>query len=272
MRHLGARCADQLVAAGSARQRLRDLLKCAWPAVLRTAAGPLDALTRRAAMAVSTDPERIVAMGYDAFAAAVREELPHWGSTAATCAFCARSNRLRAILAASPPSGPQPVSGPPTHSMTGATPWASSPTSSPAWSRSSGRSGAKSGDHTHGAMRIRRTLPQGEWEVLNHRSSPRVHRLGHLPCQPGPQRRQHPSDGSPARHRSRPGGRATHCCRAWPPAAPAAASWPSTTTDRPSPPPATTAPAPASSSRAAPDTCASACGLAIDTAVSEAFR
>ena len=167
MRHLGARCADQLVAAGSARQRLRDLLKCAWPAVLRTAAGPLDALTRRAAMAVSTDPERIVAMGYDAFAAAVREELPHWGSTAATCAFCARSNRLPAILAASPPSGPQPVSGPPTHSMTGATPWASSPTSSPAWSRSSGRSGAKSGDHTHGAMRIRRrTLPQGEWEVL----------------------------------------------------------------------------------------------------------
>jgi transposase len=81
LRHLGARRADQLVVAGAARQRLRDLLECAWPAVLATAADPLDAITWRAAMAVSTDPDRIVAMGFDAFAAAVREELPRWGGT-----------------------------------------------------------------------------------------------------------------------------------------------------------------------------------------------
>jgi transposase len=81
LRHLGARRADQLAVAGSARQRLRDLLECAWPTVLRTAADPLDAQTWRAALAVSTDPDHIVAMGFDAFAQAVREELPRWGGT-----------------------------------------------------------------------------------------------------------------------------------------------------------------------------------------------
>jgi transposase len=79
LRHLVARRADQLVAAGAARQRLRDLLECAWPTVLTAAADPLDALTWRAAMAVSTDPTQITAMGFDAFAAAVRDELGRWG-------------------------------------------------------------------------------------------------------------------------------------------------------------------------------------------------
>ena len=55
------------------------------------------------------------------------------------------------------------------------------------------------------------------------RSPPRVHRLGHLPGQPGPHRHQHP----PARPASRAparSGKAARCCRAWPPAGPAAAS------------------------------------------------
>jgi transposase len=81
LRHLGACRNDQLVAAGSARQRLRDLLECVWPAVLRTAADPLDALTWRAAMGLSTNPDEIAAMGWDAFAAAVRDELGRWGGT-----------------------------------------------------------------------------------------------------------------------------------------------------------------------------------------------
>ena len=81
LRHLGARRNDQLVAVGSARQRLRDLLECAWPAVLATAADPLDAITWRAGMAVSTNPHEILAMGFDAFAAAVRDELGRWGGT-----------------------------------------------------------------------------------------------------------------------------------------------------------------------------------------------
>lgn len=79
LRHLGARRNDQLVEAGAARQQLRDLLECVWPAVLQTASKPLEALTWRAAMAVSVDPEVIVAMGYDAFADAVRSELGRWG-------------------------------------------------------------------------------------------------------------------------------------------------------------------------------------------------
>ncbi|HET6952337.1 MAG TPA: IS110 family transposase [Acidimicrobiales bacterium] len=79
LRHLGARRNDQLVEAGAARQQLRDLLECVWPAALRSAADPLDATTWRAAMAVSCDPEAIVAMGWDTFADAVRRELGRWG-------------------------------------------------------------------------------------------------------------------------------------------------------------------------------------------------
>lgn len=79
LRHLGARRNDQLVEAGSARQQLRDLLECVWPAALRAAADPLDSITWRAAMAVSCDPGEIVAMGYDTFAEAVRAELDRWG-------------------------------------------------------------------------------------------------------------------------------------------------------------------------------------------------
>ncbi|RZK94215.1 MAG: IS110 family transposase [Rhodococcus sp. (in: high G+C Gram-positive bacteria)] len=79
LRHLGARRNDQLVAAGSARQRLHDLLECAWPAVLSAASDPLDAITWRAAMKVSTNPDEIAAMAFEDFAVAVRAELPRWG-------------------------------------------------------------------------------------------------------------------------------------------------------------------------------------------------
>jgi transposase len=81
LRHLGARRAALLVDAGAARQCLRDLLECAWPSVLRAAADPLDSLTWRAALAVSTDPEAIAAMGFEVFAAAVAHELARWGGT-----------------------------------------------------------------------------------------------------------------------------------------------------------------------------------------------
>lgn len=79
LRHLGARRNDQLVEAGSARQQLRDLLECVWPAVLGAAADPLDSITWRAAMAVTCDPGEIAAMGYDAFADAVTVEIARWG-------------------------------------------------------------------------------------------------------------------------------------------------------------------------------------------------
>lgn len=99
LRHLGARRNDQLVETGSARQQLRDLLECVWPAALNAAADPLDSMTWRAAMAVSCDPVVIVAMGFDSFADAVRDELGRWGGQRR----CLRI--LRAIWAAAETPG-----------------------------------------------------------------------------------------------------------------------------------------------------------------------
>lgn len=99
LRHLGARRNDQLVEAGAARQQLRDLLECVWPAVLKTAAKPLEALTWRAAMAVTVDPAVLVAMGWDAFADAVTVELGRWGGQRRNLTI------LRAIWAAAQDPG-----------------------------------------------------------------------------------------------------------------------------------------------------------------------
>src|SRR4051812_1020867 len=53
LRHLGARRVEWVTRLGAARQQLRDLLECAWPAALAAAAKPLDSLTWRAAMSVT---------------------------------------------------------------------------------------------------------------------------------------------------------------------------------------------------------------------------
>ena len=86
LRQLGARRGQLLVAAGAARQQLRDLLECAWPAVLAAAAKPLDSLTWRAALAVtlatigaSGQPLRVQQAGWAAFAVQVTGELGRWG-------------------------------------------------------------------------------------------------------------------------------------------------------------------------------------------------
>lgn len=80
LRHLGARRVQWVTALGAARQQLRDLLECAWPAALTAASKPLDSLTWRAAMAVTgCDPVTIRALGLDGLTDAVRRELPQWG-------------------------------------------------------------------------------------------------------------------------------------------------------------------------------------------------
>jgi transposase len=80
LRHLGARRVQWVTAGGAARQQLRDLLECAWPAALAAAGKPLDSLTWRAAMAVTgCDPARGRALGLDGLTDAVRRELPRWG-------------------------------------------------------------------------------------------------------------------------------------------------------------------------------------------------
>jgi len=88
LRHLGARRADLTTQASSARQRLRDLLECAWPTVLDAADDPLDSITWLAAVSVALrlagrdgapDLARVRRAGWGRFAAAVARELPAWG-------------------------------------------------------------------------------------------------------------------------------------------------------------------------------------------------
>jgi transposase len=81
LRHLGQRRDALLVKATAARQALRDLLECAWPAVLQAARQPLESLTWRAAMSVSLEPEHIAGMGYARFCRAVARALRAQGGT-----------------------------------------------------------------------------------------------------------------------------------------------------------------------------------------------
>jgi transposase len=79
LRHLGARRNQVLTRRSAARQALRDLLQCAWPEALACARKPLDSLTFRAAMLVSTDPTVIAGMSLETFAEAVKSTLAAWG-------------------------------------------------------------------------------------------------------------------------------------------------------------------------------------------------
>lgn len=88
LRHLGARRAGLVTAHGAARQQVRDLLECAWPAALTAAGQPLDSKSWHAAMSVlldrvaATGDLRVIrAWGWSRFAAAVRKELPAHGTT-----------------------------------------------------------------------------------------------------------------------------------------------------------------------------------------------
>jgi transposase len=70
--------------------RIRSLLECAWPAALEAAAKPLDSSTWRASMAVilsrcvQGDAAAVRRMGWIRFQAAVRREMPRWGSARVT--------------------------------------------------------------------------------------------------------------------------------------------------------------------------------------------
>jgi transposase len=79
LRHLGVRRTQLLVTAGGARQGLRDLLECYWPELLDAAAQPMDSLTLRAVLSVSTDPAVIEKMGAERFFEAVTATLADWG-------------------------------------------------------------------------------------------------------------------------------------------------------------------------------------------------
>lgn len=98
LRHLAARRARLVTEVGAARQQIRDLLECAWPAVLDTASKPLDPASWLAATTVACD--RIGAdgdlgairrWGWEPFAAAVRHELGaiRWYSAIVRAVFAA---------------------------------------------------------------------------------------------------------------------------------------------------------------------------------------
>jgi transposase len=83
LRQLGA-YRDRLITTATAGvQQLRDLLECAWPAVLSTATDPFDSISWCAALAVvlgrcEGHPERLARGGYQRFEDAVRREFPRW--------------------------------------------------------------------------------------------------------------------------------------------------------------------------------------------------
>jgi transposase len=101
LRHLGARRVALTVAAGAARQQVRDQLECAWPAVLGAARDPLASQSWLAAVTVALD--RVAAsgnlavigrLGWDGFATAVRRELgaTRWYSAIVRAVFDAATD------------------------------------------------------------------------------------------------------------------------------------------------------------------------------------
>jgi len=86
LRHLGARRRQLSADATASVNQIRDLLECAWPAVLDTSGAPFRSASWRAAVSValahgSGDLGRVRRLGIDRFTAAVRRELPRWGAT-----------------------------------------------------------------------------------------------------------------------------------------------------------------------------------------------
>jgi transposase len=85
LRHLGARRSRLVTGATAEVNQVRDLLECAWPAVLGAAGVPFRSATWRAALAVvldrcAGDLARVRRLGLGRFTAAVRRELPRWGA------------------------------------------------------------------------------------------------------------------------------------------------------------------------------------------------
>jgi hypothetical protein len=89
LRHLGARRGRLVEEATGQVQQMRDLLECAWPAVLQAAAQPLKSATWCAALDVALsratraggDLTAARRLGPARFEAAVRRQLPGWGTT-----------------------------------------------------------------------------------------------------------------------------------------------------------------------------------------------
>jgi hypothetical protein len=78
------RRAQLTTGATAAVNQIRDLLECAWPAVLAASGSPFRSVSWCASLAVvldrcAGDLRRVRRLGLDRFTAAVRRELPRWG-------------------------------------------------------------------------------------------------------------------------------------------------------------------------------------------------
>jgi transposase len=83
LRHLGIRRARLVAESVSQVQQMRDLLECAWPAVLDAAQQPFKSTTWHAALTVALhradgDLERVTRLGLRRFDAAVRRQVARW--------------------------------------------------------------------------------------------------------------------------------------------------------------------------------------------------
>src|SRR5215472_5308073 len=85
LRHLGARRSRLTTDATAQVNQIRDLVECAWPAVLGASGSPFRSASWRAALVVvdrcAGDLARVRRLGPARFEAAVRRELPRWGAT-----------------------------------------------------------------------------------------------------------------------------------------------------------------------------------------------
>ena len=84
LRHLGRRRAQLITAATASVQRVRDFLSVAWPVAPEACAQPFVSVTWLAAVQVVASrcggqPEKLAAMGLEAFTALVRSAVPGWG-------------------------------------------------------------------------------------------------------------------------------------------------------------------------------------------------
>jgi transposase len=84
LRHLGARRAQLVAESVGQVQQMRDLLECAWPAVLDAARQPFKSTTWHAALTVALaraadgDLSRVSKMGRPRFEAAARRQVARW--------------------------------------------------------------------------------------------------------------------------------------------------------------------------------------------------
>ena len=93
LRHLGRRRTALITSGTASVQRIRDFLSVAWPVVPEACAQPFLSKTWLAALQVVTSrcggqPEKLAAMGVDAFTALVRSAVAGWGGQRACGPIC----------------------------------------------------------------------------------------------------------------------------------------------------------------------------------------